>query len=251
MFEVSSEIIIPSNTELLAKNLSEYIKLFVKSDTPKRERLLAGFCEYLLNDKNRVVDEEVLRKLTLGNEEALSNTVKQELSSDQTLWSGSATVVCLTEDGEVWGIFSQRPQQEILEKEYGNKEFNFYRVALMKALVSFHLDKAGKIGDSGDHAENYLWKIGYPKTKHAGFTEKPAVINRKKVYFGGSGCEANENVIKQIPDLNNEGHFRLAGFFDKMFVNNVAGRISNPNFKPAPFNAINIQAKVLNNTFYD
>jgi len=130
---------------------------------------------------------------------------------------------------------------------YGGN-FNFFAPALEKAVATLHLALAGMEGGLAAHSD-YLKNNGFKR--HAGALDFPASLtDGAKVFVGGSGCEVNPVFNEGIHDPDDEGHFRLAGWWDQVFVTQVMKAMIYPN-SSNQIGEIIIPDKVISDPFYN
>lgn len=231
--------------EQRANNLTSYLTSFASSDTEMREVMFARMKPFLEENATREV-LEALSGVGERNQELAQamEAVFQNTSEEKNLWTGSGTVVLIGRDGTILGFHGVQPKDM---SHYGGN-FNFFAPALEKAMASLHLALDNKVGGLAAHSD-YLKRIGY--ARHEGSPESSVVLNDgTELFVGGSGCEVNPVFNEEIPDPDNEGHFRLAGWWDQVFVEQVVKAINDPN-SSNQIGKIIIPDKVISDPFYN
>lgn len=108
---------------------------------------------------------------------------------------GHGTAVALSSEGEVLGTFNRPTGLEGEPANYGDLR----RYALIKAMCSLHLEKAGK---SGGMLGNYDYLAGLGLIPYenlfTGAADQPIELEGKKVFIAGSGLEAKRRIYRDI-----------------------------------------------------
>lgn len=237
----------PSETGQKTASLKEQLAAFAAiEDEAARGQKLVEVANFLANEADKdTMDNLVSPEASFQGKlaEAVTATLATPIKLNDDAepvegWRGHGTAVALASDGEVIGTFNKPTGLEGEPANYGDLR----RYALIKAMSSLHLEKAGKEGGMlGNY--DYLTGLGLTpyETLFTGDAEKAIEVDGKKVYVATSGIEAREEFIGKhlkadllLPEEPKVGRETRAGFFDGIASNRIARNLVHPELARDP-----------------
>lgn len=224
-----------TTTEALAAEVGMRLRKFAAADSDTQKAHLGELIGFI----KEYVTSEVLSKLAnqefqTNLEEAVAATLETPIDvegQEVFPWKGSYTLVAINEDGSIEGAVSERPDDMT---PYGDPDFNLHAPALVKAVSSMYLNKAGIQGGITDNKRHLREITNGQFSVHTGATDEPISLHGKRVYIGSSGCEAAMDSVSRVLDGAIPTHFTQAGAFDEAFVGITGTYLTNPARDTAP-----------------
>ncbi|HVF69507.1 MAG TPA: hypothetical protein VNA13_02995 [Xanthomonadales bacterium] len=235
-----------------AASLKEQVKAFAAlEDEAARGQKLKEVVDFIANEADKdTMDNLVSPESPFQGRlaEAVIATVESPIkvnddAESEEGWKGHGTAVVLTEKGEVIGTFN-RPTG--LESPLPGNKGNYgdlRRFALIKAMCSLHLEKAGKKGGmlgNYDYLEKEVGLTPYD-TLFIGAADESVEVDGKKAFVATSGVEAKEGFIGKylksaynLPEVPKVDRETLAGLFDGLAGNRIARNLVGPQIQRDP-----------------
>lgn len=232
----------PSEAGQKAASLKEQLKSFAAiEDEAARGQKLVEVVDLLVNQADKDTMDNLASSespfpfmLTKAVESTLLTPIKINDDPDTEPvegWRGHGTAVALASDGEVLATFNMPTGLEGEPANYGDLR----RFALVKAMCSLHLDKAGRTGGMlGNY--DYLQGLGLVPydTLFTGAADSPIEMKGKRVFVAASGIEARKEFIEgylkdalQLTEVK-VGRETQAGLFDSLASNRIARNLASP-----------------------